>query len=85
MGKLLAPTSLLYDEDTKRILGMAPVAADGSFIIKVPPVRGLHFQFLDENGHCSRPCALWFTSCPAKCAAALAVMKPVLYYAHLWT
>jgi hypothetical protein len=37
------PTSFLYDEGTKRILGTVPVEADGSVHFKVPPVRSIYF------------------------------------------
>jgi hypothetical protein len=46
------PTSFLYDEGTKRILGTVPVEADGSVHFKVPPVRSIYFQLLDEKGRC---------------------------------
>jgi hypothetical protein len=46
------PTSFLYDDATKRILGTVPVEADGSVHFKVPPVRPVYFQLLDEKGRC---------------------------------
>ena len=46
------PTSFLYDEGTKRILGTVPVEPDGSVHFKVPPVRSIYFQLLDERGRC---------------------------------
>ena len=42
--------SLLTDDATKRIWGTVPVEKDGSVNFKVPPVKGLYFQLLDENG-----------------------------------
>ena len=45
-------TSFLYDEATKRILGTVPVREDGSVYFKVPPMRALYFQLLDERGRC---------------------------------
>lgn len=46
------PTSFVMDDTTKRILGTVPVEADGSVHFKVPPVRALYFQLLDEKGRC---------------------------------
>jgi hypothetical protein len=45
-------TSFLYDEATKRILGVVPVEPDGSVSFKIPPMRSLYFQLLDEHGRC---------------------------------
>lgn len=42
--------SLLMDDATKRIWGTVPVEEDGSVNFKVPPVRGIYFQLLDEKG-----------------------------------
>ncbi len=44
--------SLIYDEGTKRVLGTVPVGEDGSVSVKVPPVRSVYFQLLDEKGRC---------------------------------
>lgn len=46
------PSSLVYDEGIKRVLGTVPVEEDGSVHFKVPPVRSLFFQLLDEKGRC---------------------------------
>jgi len=46
------PTSFLYDDATKRILGTVPVESDGSVHFKLPPVRSVYFQLLDERGRC---------------------------------
>jgi len=42
--------SLLMDDTPKRIWGTVPVEKDGSVNFKVPPVKGIYFQLLDENG-----------------------------------
>ena len=42
--------SLLMDDATKRIWGTVPVEEDGSVNFKVPPVKGVYFQLLDEKG-----------------------------------
>lgn len=41
--------SILLDESHKRILGEAPIEADGSIHIRVPPMRAVYFQVLDKN------------------------------------
>ena len=41
--------SALQDDGVKRILGTAPVEADGSVHFRVPPGQALHFQLLDEH------------------------------------
>jgi len=46
------PTSFVMDDTTKRILGTVPVEPDGSVHFKVPPVRSVYFQLLDEKGRC---------------------------------
>ncbi len=46
------PTSFLYDDATRRILGTVPVESDGSVHLRVPPVRALYFQLLDAKGRC---------------------------------
>lgn len=42
--------SLLMDDATKRVWGTVPVEEDGSVNFKVPPVKGIYFQLLDEKG-----------------------------------
>lgn len=42
--------SLVTDDATKRIWGTVPVESDGSVHFKVPPVKGIYFQLLDEKG-----------------------------------
>jgi hypothetical protein len=44
--------SIVQEEAVKRILGTAPVAADGSVYFEVPAGRSLFFQLLDEHGRC---------------------------------
>ena len=44
--------SFVYDEGVKRILGTVPVEADGSVYFKIPAVRSVFFQLLDEQGRC---------------------------------
>ena len=46
------PVSFVYADAPKRILGTVPVAEDGSVSVKVPPLRALYFQLLDERGRC---------------------------------
>ncbi len=46
------PVSFVYADAPKRILGTVPVAEDGSVCFKVPPLRALYFQLLDERGRC---------------------------------
>ncbi len=41
--------SILVDESHKRILGEAPIEADGSVNIQVPPMRAVYFQVLDKD------------------------------------
>ncbi|RIK81633.1 MAG: hypothetical protein DCC68_08225 [Planctomycetota bacterium] len=41
--------SAVEADNVKRILGTAPVEADGSFHVEVPSGRTVHFQLLDEN------------------------------------
>ena len=41
--------SVIQAEGIKRILGTAPVEADGSVHFRVPPGKALHFQLLDEH------------------------------------
>ncbi|NQT37924.1 MAG: PD40 domain-containing protein, partial [Planctomycetes bacterium] len=49
-GRFSGPVvSAIQDDGVKRILGTTPVLADGSFSVKVPPGRALHFQLLDEH------------------------------------
>ncbi|HOD82275.1 MAG: hypothetical protein BWX88_03132 [Planctomycetes bacterium ADurb.Bin126] len=42
-------TSLTGPLGIKQVLGVVPLAADGSICIKVPPCRMLYFQVLDEH------------------------------------
>lgn len=50
-GRTSGPcVSILQDDGVKRVLGTAPVEADGSVNFKVPPGVALHFQILDEHG-----------------------------------
>jgi hypothetical protein len=44
--------SFLMDDTVKRILGTVPVETDGSVNFKVPSMRSLYFQLLNENGLC---------------------------------
>jgi hypothetical protein len=44
--------SLVQSDLTKRFLGTAPVAPDGSVCFQVPPGKALHFQLLDEQHRC---------------------------------
>ncbi len=44
--------SFVYDEGIKRVLGTVPVEADGSVHFKLPAVRSVFFQLLDEKGRC---------------------------------
>ena len=44
--------SFVMDDTPKRILGTVPVEEDGSVNFKVPPMRSLYFQLLDERGLC---------------------------------
>lgn len=44
--------SFVYDEGPKRVLGTVPVEADGSVYFKIPAVRSVFFQLLDEQGRC---------------------------------
>lgn len=37
--------------EKQRVVGYAPIRADGSFSVEVPANRSLHMQTLDENGH----------------------------------
>jgi len=46
------PTSLAVDDSIKRVLGLAPIEADGSYAFEAPPGVALHFQLLDENYRC---------------------------------
>ena len=46
--------SFVYDEGPKRILGTVPVEADGSVHLRLPSVRSVFFQLLDEQGRCLR-------------------------------
>jgi hypothetical protein len=46
------PVSFVYADAPKRILGTVPVEEDGSVCFKVPPLRALYFQLLDERGRC---------------------------------
>jgi len=41
--------SILLDESHKRILGEAPVEADGSVNIKIPAMKAVYFQLLDKD------------------------------------
>jgi hypothetical protein len=42
-------TSITQSDGIKRILGTAPIAADGSFHFTVPPCKAVFFQVLDEH------------------------------------
>ena len=44
--------SFVYDEGPKRILGTVPVETDGSVHFRLPAVRSVFFQLLDEKGRC---------------------------------
>jgi hypothetical protein len=44
--------SFVYDEGPKRVLGTVPVEADGSVYFRLPAVRSVFFQLLDEQGRC---------------------------------
>lgn len=44
--------SIIQEESVKRILGTAPVEADGSVHFRAPPGRSLYFQLLDESYRC---------------------------------
>ena len=44
--------SFVYDEGPKRVLGTVPVESDGSVYFKLPAVRSVFFQLLDEQGRC---------------------------------
>jgi len=44
--------SIIQEEAVKRILGTAPVEADGSVHFRAPPGRTLYFQLLDEDYRC---------------------------------
>ena len=44
--------SFLYDEGPKRVLGTVPVEKDGSVYFRIPAVRSVYFQLLDEQGRC---------------------------------
>ena len=44
--------SVIQEESVKRILGIAPVKADGSVYFEVPSGRAVFFQLLDENFRC---------------------------------
>jgi hypothetical protein len=49
-GRFSGPVvSAVQDDGVKRILGTAPVHADGSVSCKVPAGKALHFQLLDEH------------------------------------
>ena len=41
--------SLAVNDGVKRVLGTAPVEADGSVYFEAPPCQALHFQLLDER------------------------------------
>ena len=50
-GRFSGPVVASHQDDgVKRILGTAPVEADGSVCFKVPAGVALHFQLLDEHG-----------------------------------
>jgi hypothetical protein len=55
-GRVMLPgspaMSFVYDEGPKRILGTVPVESDGSVFFKLPAVRSVFFQLLDEQGRC---------------------------------
>ncbi len=44
--------SIVQEESVKRILGVAPVQADGSVYFKVPSGRAVFFQLLDKDYRC---------------------------------
>ena len=46
------PTSLAVDDSIKRVLGLAPIEADGSYAFEAPPGVALHFQLLDKDYRC---------------------------------
>lgn len=46
------PTSLAVDDSIKRVLGTAPIEADGSYAFEAPPGVALHFQLLDRDYRC---------------------------------
>jgi len=45
-------SSFIYADSPKRVLGTVPVEADGSCHFKVPSMRTVFFQLLDEKGRC---------------------------------
>jgi len=46
------PTSLVVDDSIKRVLGIVPIEADGSYAFEAPPGVALHFQLLDKDYRC---------------------------------
>jgi len=50
-GRFSGPVVAAHQDDgVKRILGTAPVEADGSVSFRLPPGVAVHFQLLDEHG-----------------------------------
>jgi|GEM_PF-908630 Periplasmic component of the Tol biopolymer transport system len=52
--------------DTKHILGIVPIEADGSALFKVPADSSLYYQVLDENGDLIQTMRSWTTLMPGE-------------------
>jgi hypothetical protein len=52
-------TNSISNFEQKRMLGEAPVEADGSFYLKVPADTVLHWQTLDDNGMALQDALTW--------------------------
>ncbi len=60
------PISINGAWDVKRILGTAPVRADGSAAFEVPARTPVYFQAVDANGHAVQTMRSWMTLMPGE-------------------
>jgi len=67
-GAILAGPAIAIASNTrlKRVLGTAPIAADGSFNFIAPPGKALYFQLLDENGLVLQSMRSWVNLMPGE-------------------
>lgn len=52
--------------DTKRVLGIVPIEADGSVLFKVPSETPVYFQVLDKDGQLIQSMRSWSTLMPGE-------------------
>jgi len=67
-GAILAGPAIAIASNTrlKRVLGIVPVAADGSFYLEAPAGKALYFQLLDENGLVLQSMRSWVNLMPGE-------------------